>query len=403
MASIKSINLLPEIFRSDTNKKFLAATVDQLISEPDFKRVDGFVGRKFAPTYEVDDSFLEEPSKDRQSYQLEPSFVVTDANKNVTFYSSYIDLLQKISYYGGLTNNHSRLFENESYNFNGLFDFDKFVNFNQYFWLPDGPPEVAVSANSATEVLEFNVTRDTTQTAYTFSGENLDPNPLITLIKGNVYRFNINQPGNKFWIQTQPGKTGTRSVEAEELIREVFGVTNNGADEGLITFNVPPTDAQDAVRFAERVATVNFATTLTYAQVQNHLLTVIKNNGGIDGTYSRSLNGCTLIFLKDTDLADDWTDQGTFDFDKFDQDIPFAVSGYEQGDLVPLEKRYDIFRIRVTNVGATNGLVQLEHIQSVASGQKVYITGGIAHAGVEYYKTIEGIWEKVQSITSPLT
>jgi hypothetical protein len=105
MASIKSINLLPEIFRTDSNKKFLAATVDQLISEPEFKRIDGFVGRKFAPTFQVNDSYIEEPNTDRQNYQLEPSFVVQDQNKNITFYSGYIDLIQKIDYYGGITNN----------------------------------------------------------------------------------------------------------------------------------------------------------------------------------------------------------------------------------------------------------------------------------------------------------
>ena len=403
MASIKSINLLPEVFRTDTNKKFLAATVDQLISEPDFKRIDNFVGRTFASTFKYGDSYVEEPSKDRQNYQLEPSFVAQDQNKNITFYSSYIDLIQKIAYYGGLTNDHSRLFENESYNFNGLFDFDKFVNFSQYFWMPDGPPEIAVSANAVNDVLAFDVTRDSTQTAYTFTGYSQDPNPILTLVKGNVYRFNLSQTGRKFWIQTAAGRTGTRSTEAESLIRDVLGVENNGNDSGTLIFNVPPTDAQDPLRFANRVATVNFATSLTYSQVQNHLLTAIKNNGGVDGTFSRSLNGCTIIFLRATEDVADWTDKGTFDFDRFDQDLPNPVSGYEQGDIVPEQKRYDIFRCRVTNVGSTNGLVQLEHVQAVDIGDKVYISGGNANAGVEYIKNAEGYWEKVGNITSPLT
>ena len=403
MASIKSINLLPEIFRTDANKKFLAATVDQLISEPDFKRVDGFIGRKFAPTYKATDSYLEEPSTDRANYQLEPSFVVQDASKNVNFYSSYIDLLQKIAYYGGLTNDHSRLFENEAYNFNGLFDFDKFVNFNQYYWLPDGPPEVAVSANTDLEVLEINVTRDTKQTSYTFSGASTDPNPILTLIKGNSYKFNVNQAGHQFWIQTDPGKTGTRSVEAEKISREIFGIENNGDDVGTVIFNVPSTNAQDDLRFAERVATVNFATSLPYKQVQSNLLTILRSNGGIDGTFARTLDGCTLIFLNRSEDAEDWTDPGSFDFDRYDQDVPYPFSGYEQGLKLDRTLRYDIFRIRVTSVGATNGLVQLEHIQTVNNGQKVYISGGVQNAGVEYIKSAEGYWNAVVPITSPLT
>ena len=100
-AAIKSINFLPEIFKSDANRKFLAATVDQLISEPDFKRIDGYIGRKFAPNYRAGDKYVEEPTTDRQNYQLEPSLVVqdTDAAKSILFYSSYVDLLQKIKYY----------------------------------------------------------------------------------------------------------------------------------------------------------------------------------------------------------------------------------------------------------------------------------------------------------------
>ena len=68
--------------------------------------------------------------KERKNYQLEPSIVVKDKSKNLEFFSSYIDLLDQIKYYGGLTNNHDRLFTGESYSFNGLFDFDIISYFN---------------------------------------------------------------------------------------------------------------------------------------------------------------------------------------------------------------------------------------------------------------------------------
>ena len=47
MAAFKTHNFLPEIFQTETNKKFLNATVDQLVTEPNFKRVSGYIGRKF--------------------------------------------------------------------------------------------------------------------------------------------------------------------------------------------------------------------------------------------------------------------------------------------------------------------------------------------------------------------
>ncbi len=56
MAARKSINLLPSVFRTDVNDKFLSATLDQLISDPKLKNLYGYIGRKFAPTYVDGDS-----------------------------------------------------------------------------------------------------------------------------------------------------------------------------------------------------------------------------------------------------------------------------------------------------------------------------------------------------------
>lgn len=138
MASIKTINFLPEVFRTDTNQKFLNATLDQLVTPPDLRKVNAYIGRKFAPTYKSTDNYQPEPSKLRQDYQLEPSVVVKDNNGNIDFFSSYIDLLHQLEHNGADITNQSRLFTGEMYSFDGLFDFDKFVNFNQYYWLPQG-------------------------------------------------------------------------------------------------------------------------------------------------------------------------------------------------------------------------------------------------------------------------
>jgi hypothetical protein len=86
----KSIEFLPEIFRTDTNKKFLNATVDQLISEPQFKRITGYIGRKLAPSFKTTDSYIAEPSNIRQHYQLEPSLIIKDTiTDKITFATTY--------------------------------------------------------------------------------------------------------------------------------------------------------------------------------------------------------------------------------------------------------------------------------------------------------------------------
>jgi len=60
MALRKSQVLLPDVFQTVKNNKFLNATVDQLISEPNSQRVNSFIGRKFAPNFTVGDSYVSE-------------------------------------------------------------------------------------------------------------------------------------------------------------------------------------------------------------------------------------------------------------------------------------------------------------------------------------------------------
>ncbi len=132
MAIRKTQTFLPQIFQTDTNQKFLSATMDQLVSEPDLTTLYGYIGRKFAPTYTTTDSYVIEPTAERQDYQLEPSIVIKDDQNNITFFATYLDLLDKIRYYGGITTDQSRLFEQEYYTFDPLISYDKFVTLNQH-------------------------------------------------------------------------------------------------------------------------------------------------------------------------------------------------------------------------------------------------------------------------------
>jgi hypothetical protein len=75
----KSVNLLPVLFRTDKNSKFLSGTIDQLIQPPQLKRLDGWVGSKITPTYNIEkDFYIDSNLKLKQDYQLEPALVVTN-------------------------------------------------------------------------------------------------------------------------------------------------------------------------------------------------------------------------------------------------------------------------------------------------------------------------------------
>ena len=245
MSLINTINFLPAAFRSATNQRFLGATLDQLFTSAVDIPINGYIGRKFAPTFKVTDNYIPEIDKDRKNYQLEPGVVVKNSNNEITFNSDYIDLLRSIQNKNGLTNNHQRLFGQESYTFDGHFDYDKFVNYYKYYWLPNGPASVDIYANQVPLQETYTITKNTDVNGYTFSGIGNHPNLQLTLARGGTYKFQVNQPGSRFWIQSQPGISGTDPNVPTISTREVYGVANNGAEQGEITFHVPLPTAQN--------------------------------------------------------------------------------------------------------------------------------------------------------------
>ena len=73
----------------------------------------------------------------------------------------------------------------------------------------------------------FNVTNSGSG-AYIIDGQS---NPTLSIIEGQIYTFNITASGHPFWIKTV-SSTGTGN-------QYNIGVTNNGTDNGTITFTVP--------------------------------------------------------------------------------------------------------------------------------------------------------------------
>ena len=84
-----SVDLLPKYFRTDANKKFLAATLDPLIQDGVIDKLNGYLGRKTSKAFSVTDNYIPDITDDRENYQLEPALVVKDNNQNTTFYKDY--------------------------------------------------------------------------------------------------------------------------------------------------------------------------------------------------------------------------------------------------------------------------------------------------------------------------
>jgi hypothetical protein len=140
MADKKSVNLLPEYLRSDKNKKFLSSTIDQFIQTPQLERVDGYIGSILTPNYNPSrDFYLKQSSTLRRNYPLEPALVFKDQSSNITDVIAYDDLINELTIQGSKTTNHNKIFKPEFYSYDPLIDWDKLINYSNYYWLPTGP------------------------------------------------------------------------------------------------------------------------------------------------------------------------------------------------------------------------------------------------------------------------
>ena len=286
MARVRTVEFLPEIFQTPANKQFLAATLDQLVQEPNIKRIQGFVGRRVGPGVNPSDEYIKEENNVRTNYQLEPGVVVLNEDNNRTIKDAitYPGITDAMNMQGSFTNNASRLYTSEYYSWDPFVDFDKMVNFSQYYWLPAGPLAVDVFAGQIPLTDTFTVTR--ANGAYTFSGVSGN-NPSLTLVRGGSYQFNVAQ-NNKETVNFRVTNDGTSSYQIDyqpnptlKLVRGntyVFtmnlknaysfyikteaslgttnlystGVTNNGASTGTITFTVPQ-DAPNTLYYCSDV------------------------------------------------------------------------------------------------------------------------------------------------------
>ena len=405
MALINTQNFLPEVFRTVTNQRFTGATVDQLVQDGVIGPLNGYIGRTFAPTYKLGDNYVPEPDALRKQYQLESTVVVDDDNQKIQFTAGYIDLLKTVETNYGSSKNHQRLFKEEVYNYDGKFDFDKFVNYGNYYWLPNGPAAVNVYSNQVPLQATYTVTRNTAVNGYTFGSAGIHQNPQLILARGGVYKFQLNQPGSKFWIQSEPGIDGLDAAVSAINTREVFGVVNNGADTGVVQFNVPRKSAQD---FFVQMPTVvlpgnkqvDAAVTFDYADIQHTLLSefLTLHPTGLDGV--KVSQGKTLAFINNNRDDIYWTAKGMFDeysLDSIGFDSP--PSGFSKP--VDPAARTGIWQITLTPVNnGTDYLIQLTLAKTVPPQNKIFITSGKTYASHQYWVDNNNLYNRVPLITA---
>lgn len=398
MALHNTLNFLPRVFRTVTNQRFLGATMDQLAADSANVPINGYVGRTFAPTYKTGDNYVPESDKLRKNYQLEPSVVITDESNEVVFNTGYIDLLRNIENYGGIVNNQQRLFSSESYSYDGHFDFDKFVNYYNYYWLPNGPDSVNVYSNQAPYTATFEVNRNTAIGGYTFTGAGYQPNTQLTLVRGGTYTFQVNQPGSRFWIQRSPGVTGVDVNVSTLSTRDVFGVSNNGEDAGTVTFKVPLYNAQDFYILLPIKDSVDAAVEFKYTDIQNRLLSdfLAEFPDGLDGI-NNQLQNKSLLFIGNNIEDSLWVTPSV--------DTPYTaldVATIRPGDLITRAVRAGTWKINLVAIDelATDYIIQISPQVAIQPREKVFISSGKTYASNQFWLNDSLVYNPVPAITA---
>jgi len=210
----RSSDLLPRYFRTTANVNFLQATMDQLIQPGVAEKLNSYFGRKNAKAFLAGDNYTGDVSKQRENYQFEPAMVIKDELDNVTFYKDYNDITNQISVFGGDVRNHSSLYSQDYHPWNPHIDWDKFVNFREYYWLPTGPQVVDVLGQEQGIQSTYKVTLadQGDNVSYIFTPDGLTANPKLTLYRGQTYRFEINTPGHPMAIALSRSFTPGNSV-----------------------------------------------------------------------------------------------------------------------------------------------------------------------------------------------
>lgn len=246
MKKTKAFDFLPDVFKTEPNRQFLTSTIDQLFSTPKLVNQYGYIGEQFSRGTAASDSFVSEITDTRKNYQLTPAVCIQNPDSKVTKdFIQYTGILNSLGFSDDSAIDQSALFSQPYYAWEPFIDLDKLVNFSQYCWLPNGPEAVEITSEELSSDSEIILKPTASGYVVTLDGEvQPDVNQSLQLLRGGQYTIKVQDSGGT-WIQGSNTFDGFDSTRPNVNTREIFGVTNNGIQSGIITFNVPLADAQN--------------------------------------------------------------------------------------------------------------------------------------------------------------
>ena len=146
MAEKKIYQKLPVVLQTTAIKNFFESTVEQLFSKSNVESIQGYIGSPSSDDVNVSGKFLAEPTTIKKFYGLTPAVntinTTTGKSENLFFYDELVETLQT---YGVNTKNHNKIFSENFASFLPPVNIDKFINFQEYYWYPNGPSAISVT------------------------------------------------------------------------------------------------------------------------------------------------------------------------------------------------------------------------------------------------------------------
>ena len=136
--------LLPAIFQTSVNKRFLDSTLEQLMSTGSLEAINFYLGNNNSRDVSTDRFLNDNRTADR--YQFTPGSVVRDDEENITQAMSYDDFLRILKYNEVDVTNTNRIFNEPGYTLDLPLNYDMFINYHHHFWLLDFMPMCEVNA-----------------------------------------------------------------------------------------------------------------------------------------------------------------------------------------------------------------------------------------------------------------
>jgi hypothetical protein len=135
MANFDLTKLLPKRYRDKTIDTLVKSLFNQHLTKDDSIPLFGYAGSPTQKEVNSQDIYLTERDLERQINQLEPIVYAKHAAEEKTI--AWADLVQKLVLMGVPYDQVSSWLTTDSFNLVPPIDLDKFVNYNEYYWIGD--------------------------------------------------------------------------------------------------------------------------------------------------------------------------------------------------------------------------------------------------------------------------